>query len=110
LKRADGMWAYQLAVVVDDAAQGVTHIVRGADLLGSTARQHLLADLLGHARPIMMHVPLVTAHDGRKLSKQNGAPSIDIAQPLYSLQLAWQRLGFEAFESESLNGFWSEAV
>lgn len=110
LKRADGMWAYQLAVVVDDAAQGITHVVRGADLLGSTARQHVLAGLLNAPRPIMMHVPLITADDGRKLSKQNGAPAIDTAQPLRSLELAWQQLGFDAFAAGDTSGFWQEAV
>ncbi len=73
LKRADGFWAYQLAVVVDDAAQGVTDVVRGEDLAGSTARQIYLQRRLGVATPRYLHTPLVPGADGQKLSKQNGA-------------------------------------
>lgn len=110
LRRADGQWAYQLAVVVDDGAQGITHIVRGADLLDSTARQHVLADLLGMTRPIVMHVPLITAPDGRKLSKQNGAPAADTSRPLDTLMAAWQALGFAPFECPDAASFWSCAT
>lgn len=110
LKRADGMWAYQLAVVVDDGAQGITHVVRGADLLSSTARQHLLAGLLGLPRPAMMHVPLVMTDDGRKLSKQNGAPAIDTSRPLNCLELAWQHLGFSALPCHDVASFWQLAI
>ncbi|MFC4277549.1 tRNA glutamyl-Q(34) synthetase GluQRS [Achromobacter aloeverae] len=95
LRRADGLWAYQLAVVVDDGAQGVTDIVRGADLLTSTARQRVLARMLGLAPPRVMHVPLVLdPHSGLKLSKQNHAPALDVARPLVALNHAWQALGF----------------
>ena len=66
LKRADGIWAYQLAVVVDDAAQGVTAIVRGEDLLSSTARQRLLNDALGYSQPTVLHVPLILDATGQK--------------------------------------------
>ena len=81
LQRADGLFAYQLAVVVDDAAQGITHIVRGADLADNTARQILLQQALGYATPQYLHTPLVLAADGQKLSKQNGAQALDTATP-----------------------------
>ena len=100
LRRADGLWAYQLAVVVDDAAQGVTDVVRGADLLSSTARQRLLGRLLDLPLPRYMHVPLILdADSGLKLSKQNGAPAINTGAPLAALQGAWRALGFD-----SING------
>ena len=76
LKRADGDWAYQLAVVVDDAAQGITHVVRGADLADNTPRQLLLQAALGIATPAYLHTPLVLAADGAKLSKQHGAAAV----------------------------------
>jgi glutamyl-Q tRNA(Asp) synthetase len=81
LRRADGLWAYQLAVVVDDAAQGVTHVVRGADLADNTARQIHLQRLLGLPTPSYLHTPLVLAENGEKLSKQNGAPPLDLRDP-----------------------------
>jgi glutamyl-Q tRNA(Asp) synthetase len=77
LKRADGIFAYQLAVVVDDAAQGVSDVVRGADLLSSTARQVLLQNWLELPTPRYLHLPLVLGADGRKLSKQNLAAPLD---------------------------------
>ena len=87
-------------MVVDDAAQGVTDVVRGADLLSSTARQRLLGRLLDLPLPRYMHVPLILdADSGLKLSKQNGAPAIDTNAPLAALQGAWRALGFE-----SING------
>jgi glutamyl-Q tRNA(Asp) synthetase len=78
LKRADGFWAYQLAVVVDDALQGITDIVRGADLLDSSARQIYLQQLLGYPTPRYLHVPVVTNEVGDKLSKQTGALGFDL--------------------------------
>ncbi|KAA9286780.1 tRNA glutamyl-Q synthetase [Corynebacterium sp. HMSC063A05] len=72
LQRADGMWAYNLAVVVDDAEQGVTEVVRGDDLMSSAPRQAYLAGLLGYATPSFVHVPLVVNSKGRRLSKRDG--------------------------------------
>ncbi len=95
LKRADGIWAYQLAVVVDDAAQGVTDVVRGEDLVDSTPRQILLQRLLGLPTPRYLHTPLVRAADGSKLSKQTGATALDLASPLDVLRRAGAVLGLE---------------
>ena len=92
LRRADGLWAYQLAVVVDDAAQGITHIVRGADLTDNTARQIVLQRVLGLPTPSYMHTPLVLGENGEKLSKQNGAEALDLSNPLAALNAAAARL------------------
>ncbi len=80
LRRADGIFAYQLAVVADDAWQGVTHIVRGADLLASTPRQVLLQRYLNYPEPSYAHLPVATDHDGRKLSKQNRAEPVRVEE------------------------------
>ena len=96
VKRADGPWAYQLAVVVDDAAQGITDVVRGEDLADNTARQIHLQRLLGVPTPRYLHLPLVHAADGQKLSKQNGAQPADTAQPLAVLRAAARVLGIAA--------------
>ena len=96
LRRADGLWAYQLAVVVDDAAQGITHVVRGEDLADNTPRQIHLQQALGLPRPVYLHTPLVRAADGDKLSKQNGAQPLQLAGPeqvLAALQAAADALG-----------------
>ena len=88
LQRADGLYAYQLAVVVDDALQGITHIVRGEDLTDNTARQLLLQHALDLPHPAYMHTPLVRMPDGEKLSKQHGAPALDLSQPMQTLNTA----------------------
>ncbi|MFT4178254.1 MAG: tRNA glutamyl-Q(34) synthetase GluQRS [Thermomonas sp.] len=93
LRRADGPWAYQLAVVVDDAAQGITDVVRGADLLDSTPRQILLQRALGLPTPRHAHLPLLLGDDGRKLSKSDAARPVDDASPLPALRMLWQALG-----------------
>jgi glutamyl-Q tRNA(Asp) synthetase len=96
LKRADGIFAYQLAVVVDDAEQGVSDIVRGEDLAESTARQIVLQRLLGLATPRYLHTPLVRTRDGAKLSKQTGAAPLALASPLADLRDAGAVLGLAA--------------
>lgn len=93
LYRADGQFAYQLAVVVDDAEQGVTDVVRGADLLDSTARQIHLQRLLGVPTPRYLHVPVAVNAGGEKLSKQTGAPAIDLARRGGLLRQALRFLG-----------------
>ncbi len=96
LKRADGLWAYQLAVVVDDAEQAITDVVRGEDLADNTPRQIALQRALGLPTPRYLHTPLVLAADGHKLSKQNGAAAIDIGAPQERLREAMARLGLSA--------------
>lgn len=93
LRRADGVWAYQLAVVVDDAAQGITHVVRGEDLADNTPRQIHLQRLLGLPTPTYLHAPLVLGRDGNKLSKQNGAEPVDVRDPVAALNAASRWLG-----------------
>jgi len=93
LKRADGLWAYQLAVVVDDAAQGITHVVRGEDLADNTPRQIHLQRCLGCTTPVYLHAPLVLGVDGEKLSKQNGAQALTAENPLQTLSAAGTALG-----------------
>jgi len=93
LRRADSLWAYQLAVVVDDAAQGITHVVRGLDLADNTARQIVLQRALGLPTPVYLHTPLVLGENGEKLSKQNGALALDLSDPLATLNRAALTLG-----------------
>jgi len=96
LRRADGLWAYQLAVVVDDAAQGITYVVRGEDLADNTPRQILLQRALGLPTPLYRHTPLVLGDNGEKLSKQNGAQALDLSDPLAALNAAARVLGLPA--------------
>ena len=93
LRRKDGLWAYQLAVVVDDAAQGVTDVVRGHDLLTTTPVQVWLQQCLAVATPQYLHLPVVTGPDGRKLSKQNHAPAVSVADRDWLLSGAMRVLG-----------------
>ena len=96
LRRADGLWAYQLAVVVDDADQGITDVVRGEDLADNTPRQILLQQALGLPTPRYLHTPLVCGDNGEKLSKQNGARALDLDNPLLALSHAALALGLPA--------------
>jgi glutamyl-Q tRNA(Asp) synthetase len=102
LRRADGLWAYQLAVVVDDAAQGITHVVRGEDLADNTARQIVLQQALGLPTPQYLHTPLVLGTNGEKLSKQNAAKALDLRDPLAALTAAAQALGLSAAPNGSI--------
>ena len=111
LKRAAGFWAYQLAVVVDDAEQGVTDIVRGADLLESTARQIHLQRLLGFNTPRYLHVPAVVNNRGEKLSKQTGAQPLDVRNPIIALMGAAAHLGLKLSTApNSVDEFWTIAI
>ena len=110
LKRADGLWAYQLAVVVDDADVGVTHIVRGADLLTSTPRQIYLQHCLHLPTPHYWHLPLVLAADGEKLSKQNGAQALNPGQPIERLNDALAHFGLPRIRVRKLSSFWPRAL
>ncbi|WP_077034498.1 tRNA glutamyl-Q(34) synthetase GluQRS [Pelomonas sp. KK5] len=110
LKRADGLWAYQLAVVVDDAEQGITDVVRGEDLADNTPRQILLQRLLGADElPRYLHTPLVLAADGQKLSKQNGAAALDLEAPVEALREAAGHLGLR-LQASSLAELLAEGV
>ena len=96
LRRSDGMFAYQLAVVVDDAAMGVTEVVRGADLLDSTPRQLYLYRLLGLKAPEFVHFPLLLTSDGRRLSKRNADVGLEDLRPRFSAAEILGRLAFLA--------------
>lgn len=99
LRRADGLWGYQLAVVVDDAATAISDVVRGEDLLAQSGRQMLLADALGWTRPHYLHLPLVVDASGRKLSKHEGAAAAGLDAPLATLADAATTLGLQVQES-----------
>jgi len=114
IKRADGFWAYQLAVVVDDGDQRVTDIVRGADLLDSTPRQLYLQQALGLPQPRYLHVPVVVNELGEKLSKQTGAMAFDNGAPpdqllQHALLPAARFLGMD-FQADTIDAFWQAAT
>jgi len=112
LRRSNGIYAYQLAVVVDDAAQAITNVVRGVDLLDSTPRQIFLQQLLGYSTPRYMHLPIVTNAVGEKLSKQTNAAPIDVSNALMQLIDALKFLGqdppIELIEGD-IASFWQWA-
>ncbi len=110
LLRADGLWAYQLAVVVDDAYQGITDIVRGADLLDNTARQIALMRALNLPIPRYLHLPLVLNQDGQKLSKQAGATPLNADNLLAELERAAQHLGLGRLGADNIRAFWPLAI
>jgi len=110
LRRRDGLYAYQLAVVVDDAEQGITDVVRGADLLASTPRQILLQRALALPTPRYLHFPVATDAHGDKLSKQNLAPALDGARAASLLPAALAFLGQEVTQGSSTRALLEEAV
>ena len=113
LKRADGFWAYQLVVVVDDAEQGITDVVRGADLLDSTPRQMYLQRLLGLPTPRYLHVPVMRNAAGEKLSKQTGAVAVapgDEPAAVAVLMRAAVFLGLDVGVPQTLAAFWPKAI
>ena len=113
VKRADGYFTYQLAVVVDDAAQGVTHVVRGADLLNSTPRQIYLQQRLNLPTPHYAHIPIARNAAGEKLSKQTLAKAIDVTQANHQIWQALQFLGQQppaSLQYASLQALWQWAI
>lgn len=107
VKRADGLWAYQLAVVVDDAEQGITDVVRGEDLADNTPRQLHLQRLLGFSQPRYLHTPLVNGDNGEKLSKQNGAAALDLTDPARTVRTALKALARPSGPSTAWLPGWS---
>ena len=113
IRRRDGLYAYQLAVVVDDAFQGITEVVRGADLLDSTPRQYYLQQLLGLPTPRYFHLPLATDSHGEKLAKQSGASPIPTSDPIPHLLEALRFLNQgpdSSLREASLDEFWQWAT
>lgn len=109
IKRADGLFAYQLAVIVDDHDQGVNHIVRGADLLDNTPRQIALYKALSYPIPQYMHIPLVLNEHNEKLSKQSGAHPLK-DNLLEQCQWVWSFFGFSKVGAKSLSAFYRVAI
>lgn len=113
LKRRDGLFAYQLAVVVDDHLQGINHIVRGADLFDNTPRQIYLQQLLGYKTPSYLHFPVATTTDGKKLSKQNHSPEIALGNSNEMIPLLLKALLFlgqnppNSSEFSTLDDLWN---
>lgn len=110
IRRADGLPAYQLAVVLDDAHQGVTEVVRGADLLDSTPRQIALQSALGLPTPEYLHVPLAMLPDGSKLSKRSNADPVRAAEATTAVTAALRFLGQEPPACDSLEALWDWAL
>ncbi len=113
IKRRDGLFAYQLAVVVDDAMQGINEIVRGADLLGVTPRQIYLQQLLGYATPAYCHLPLAVDDAGNKVSKSEGTATVDVKDKekllCHALQFLGQKPAIDLHKS-NVNDIWKWAV
>ena len=110
IQRADGLFAYQLAVVVDDAFQGVTQVVRGADLLDSTSRQICLQKALGYKTPDYAHLPVAMSADGRKLGKRFQTDPVANNDPAHAVELALRFLGQDPPSNSSLDSLWDWAL
>ncbi|MDH5611620.1 MAG: tRNA glutamyl-Q(34) synthetase GluQRS [Gammaproteobacteria bacterium] len=113
IKRKDGLFAYQLAVVVDDAQQGVTEVVRGVDLLNSTPRQIYLQQQLGYVQPNYLHLPLLIDLQGHKLGKSTGAAALNLSQPVLHLHSVLVLLGQQPpaeLTRDSLSQLWLWAI
>ncbi len=113
IRRRDGLIAYQLAVVVDDALEGITEVVRGIDIMDSTPRQIWLQRQLGYAEPGYMHFAVITHPDGDKLSKLTGAPGIPLEQPgpiLFAALTALQQRPPESLELAPVEETWQWAI
>ena len=110
VRRSDGLWAYQLAVVVDDADQGITDVVRGEDLADNTPRQRHLQALLALPTPRYLHTPLVLDAHGEKLSKSTDAPPLDLAHPVSALQAAAHTLGLAQLEAATAPEWLAQAI
>ncbi|MFN0040117.1 MAG: tRNA glutamyl-Q(34) synthetase GluQRS [Burkholderiales bacterium] len=110
LARADGVPSYHLACVVDDAESGITHVVRGADLVNSTPRQILVQQHLGFAGPEYLHLPVVVNRHGEKLSKQTRAPAVDPSNAAAILRRILQFLGQEVPRDQNLEDLWEKAI
>jgi glutamyl-Q tRNA(Asp) synthetase len=113
IRRRDGLFAYQLAVAIDDASQDITHVVRGADLLSSTPRQRVLQQLLGLPHPVYAHLPVATDRNGIKLAKSSGAAGLDLNRPGHEI---WRALKFlrqhppEELRASALSEIWNWAI
>ena len=113
IKRRDGLFAYQLAVVVDDAEQGINEVVRGVDLLDSTPRQIYLQQQLGYAQPDYLHLPLLIDKQGHKLGKSTGAAALDLSRPVPHLHSTLELLGQKPpveLARDSLSQLWLWAI
>ena len=113
IRRRDGLIAYQLAVVVDDALEGITEVVRGIDIMDSTPRQIWLQRLLGYPTPAYAHIPVITHPDGDKLSKLTGAPGVpidDVCPTLVKALIALQQSPPSGLEASSLDDVWLWAI
>jgi len=110
IRRADGLYAYQLAVVVDDHYQGVTQVVRGADLLDSTGRQIILQRALGLPTPDYMHLPVAVSADGKKLSKRSRTDPVKHQEPALAVSEALRFLGQQPPPHKSLTSLWQWAI